>query len=90
MPERGVGIVARVAPTTSTVLEERLGEGAAIDGHERTIGPAARRMNGARDQLFADARLALDDKKSDGSENSATAETEGVPGRTAHVSRASG
>ena len=44
-------------------LEERLGEGAAIDGHEWTVGPAARRVDGAGDQLLPGARLALDEHR---------------------------
>jgi len=41
-------------------LDEVLGDRAAVDGHERLAGALALALDGARDQLLADARLTLD------------------------------
>src|SRR5262249_39999175 len=42
-------------------LDEIVGDGATIDRHEWLGAPLASAMDGARDQLFADARLAFDE-----------------------------
>ena len=39
-------------------LEQRLGDRAAVDGHERAVAPGAGGVNRARHQLLADAALA--------------------------------
>ena len=42
-------------------LDDRFGQRAAVDGHERPVGAQARAMDGARHQLLARAALALDE-----------------------------
>ena len=41
-------------------LEQRLGQGRAVDRHERALGARRAPVDRARDELLADARLALD------------------------------
>ncbi len=54
---RGAGEgAARV--TEQLALQQRFGNGAAIDGHERTLRPTRRRVQRARNDLFAGAALA--------------------------------
>ena len=47
-------------------LQERLGQGATIDGHERPIGPGGGGVNGAGDQFFSGAGLPLDEHRAPG------------------------
>src|SRR5262245_31031692 len=42
-------------------LEERLGDGTAIDGGERLVAPGTERVNDLRDELLAGAALAGDE-----------------------------
>ena len=47
-------------------LDQRVGDGAAVDADERTVAPPALVMDGAGDELFARARLALDENRERG------------------------
>ena len=44
-------------------LEDGLGQGAAVDGHERLVGARALRVDGAGDELLARAALADDEDR---------------------------
>jgi hypothetical protein len=47
-------------------LEETLGEGAAVDGHERMVAPTAHRVGGSRDQLLSGSGFPLDEHRARG------------------------
>ena len=47
-------------------LDQVLGDGAAVDGDERLAGALALALDGARDQLLADAAFALDQDRDGG------------------------
>src|SRR5262249_58146179 len=64
-----IGLSARersLDVTEQLTLEKALGEGGAVDGHERVLCAAARRVDGPRHELLSRPGLALDEHRARG------------------------